>query len=102
MARAVYVANPDSNTVSVIDATTGTVSHTISVGTPGTLALTPDGQRLWVGQNSSRHRDRAQHGHDAVVGDISLGGEGRSRVTFTPADWHAFTARLRRGDADPS
>ena len=23
-------------------------------------------------------------------------------LTFTPADWHAFTARLRRGDAGPS
>ncbi len=23
-------------------------------------------------------------------------------LTFTPADWHAFTARLRRDDAGPS
>ncbi len=23
-------------------------------------------------------------------------------LTFTPADWHAFTARLRRADAGPS
>jgi Domain of unknown function (DUF397) len=23
-------------------------------------------------------------------------------LTFTPADWHSFTARLRRGGADPS
>ncbi len=23
-------------------------------------------------------------------------------LTFTPADWHAFTARLRRGDPGPA
>jgi YVTN family beta-propeller protein len=81
------VANPDSNTVSVIDATTGTVSHTISVaGDPETLALTPNGQRLWVGQNSAGTMTVLNTATDAVVGDINLGGGGaQSGDGFDPA-----------------
>ena len=85
--QTVYVANPDSNSVSVIDATTGTVSHTISVaGDPETLALTPNGQQLWVGQNSAGTVTVLNTATDAVVGDINLGGEGaQSGDGFDPA-----------------
>jgi len=85
--KTVYVANPDSNSVSVIDAATGTVSHTVTVpGDPETLALTPNGQQLWVGQNSLGTvavLDTASH---AVVGDIQLGSSGaQSGDGFDPA-----------------
>ncbi|HEY2174370.1 MAG TPA: hypothetical protein VGH85_11215 [Mycobacteriales bacterium] len=51
--KTAYVANPDSDSVSVIDTTSDKVADTIAVtGDPDTLALTPDGSQLWVGQRS--------------------------------------------------
>ena len=61
--KTVYVANPDSNSISVISAATRTVTSTVTVaGDPDTLALTPDGQQLWVGTSHGSQGDRAQHG----------------------------------------
>ena len=45
----VYVANENSNTVTVIDRQTNSVRATIGVGTsPGGVAVTPDGKEAWV------------------------------------------------------
>ncbi|MFC8431334.1 beta-N-acetylglucosaminidase domain-containing protein [Streptomyces sp. NPDC057253] len=47
--RTAYAANQGSNTVSVIDVASGTVTSTVTVGkVPAGLALTPDGTTLWV------------------------------------------------------
>ncbi|WP_307680246.1 beta-N-acetylglucosaminidase domain-containing protein [Streptomyces sp. V4I2] len=47
--RTAYAANQGSNTVSVIDVATDTVTATVAVGrVPAGLALTPDGGTLWV------------------------------------------------------
>jgi YVTN family beta-propeller protein len=83
----VYVANPDSNSVSVIDAAAGTVSHTVSVaGDPETLALTPNGQQLWVGQNSLGTVAVLDTATDTVVNDIQLGSYGpQSGDGYDPA-----------------
>lgn len=44
-----YVTNDDSNTVSVIDTATNTVTFTIGVGAaPAGIAITPDGSTLYV------------------------------------------------------
>jgi DNA-binding beta-propeller fold protein YncE len=63
------------------------VSHTISVaGDPETLALTPNGQRLWVGQNSAGTVTVLNTATGAVVGDINPGGErAQSGDGFDPA-----------------
>ena len=48
----VYVSNTGDNTVSVINTTTNTVTHTIGVGsTPDALAVAPDGSKVYVGQH---------------------------------------------------
>ena len=45
-----YVADGDSNAVSVITTSSDTVTNTISVpGDPVSVALTSDGSELWVG-----------------------------------------------------
>jgi YVTN family beta-propeller protein len=50
----VYVANSGSNTVSVIDTTTLTVSATVPVGTqPVGVAVNPGGTRVYVANNAS-------------------------------------------------
>ncbi|MEM8641275.1 MAG: beta-propeller fold lactonase family protein [Cyanobacteria bacterium P01_G01_bin.54] len=50
--KSVYVANMNSNTVSVIDTATNQVSHTIPVGIwPIDLAIAPDGKSVYVANN---------------------------------------------------
>jgi len=50
--REVYVSNFGSDSVSVIDVATETVTHTIGVGrNPDSLAISPDGARIFVGQH---------------------------------------------------
>ena len=70
-AQNAYITNSGSNTVSVIDTATNTVVSTIPVGiSPGGVAVTPDGSKVYVTNFLSntvsviRHRD--QHGgqHD--------------------------------------
>ena len=52
--KMVYVANPDSNSVSVIDAADRHGEpHGARPGEPDTLGVTPNGQQLWVGEISS-------------------------------------------------
>ena len=45
----VYVANDNSNTVSVIDTATNTVTATVPVGSyPSGVAVSPDGTKVYV------------------------------------------------------
>jgi len=51
--REVYVTNLDSNSVSVIDTTTNTVTHTLQVGTnPWVVVMGPDGRHAYVANNN--------------------------------------------------
>jgi YVTN family beta-propeller protein len=69
------VANPDSDSVSVIDTAANRVTHTISItGDPDTLALTPNGQQLWIGQSTAAFVTVLDTATDAAVGTINLGG----------------------------
>jgi YVTN family beta-propeller protein len=59
----VYVANSGSNTVSVIDAATNTVTKTIDVGTlPISIESSPDSAQVFV----------ANHGTPTVSGNVSV------------------------------
>ena len=69
-----YVANPDSNTVSVIDTATNSVSSTIQVtGDPDTLALTADGSKFWGRQPGLGLPRGDSDVNGQQVGDIDLG-----------------------------
>jgi YVTN family beta-propeller protein len=59
----VYVANSNSNTVSVIATASNAVVATITVGAfaPG-VAVTPDGSRVYVANSSKQHRVGDRHG----------------------------------------
>ena len=49
-----YISNGASSTVSVVDTATNTVIATVPVGTgPGAVAVTPDGARVYVANESS-------------------------------------------------
>ena len=75
-----YVADPDSNQVSVISTKTDTVTKTISLaGGPDVLALTPDGSQLWVCGLTSGILTVVNTSNDSVVGSLNLGGDGARR-----------------------
>ena len=84
--QTVYVANPDSDTISVINAAAGTVSSTIPVtGDPDTLALTPNGQQLWIGQNTAALVTVVDTATNTAIGSINLGGtEAQSGDGYEP------------------
>jgi YVTN family beta-propeller protein len=73
--KTAYVANPDSDSVSVISAAANAVTATIGVsGDPDTLGLTPDGSQLWIGQRSLAHVTLLDAKTATVVGRLNLGG----------------------------
>ena len=70
-----YVANSDSDTVSVIDAATDTVAATIPVGDgPAGLALTPGGTRVYVANADSNDVSVIDTSSNAVIATIPVGG----------------------------
>ena len=69
-----YVANFISNTVSVINTGTGTVSSSIGVGTnPFGVALAPNGARLYVMNNSAASVSVINPATNGVVATIAVG-----------------------------
>jgi YVTN family beta-propeller protein len=73
--KTAYVANPDSDSVSVISTATNAVTATVSVsGDPDTLGLTPDGSQLWIGQRSRAYITLLDTKTSTVVGSLNLGG----------------------------
>jgi YVTN family beta-propeller protein len=73
--KTAYVANPDSDSVSVISTASNAVTATVSVpGDPDTLGLTPDGSQLWIGQASLAYVTLLDTKTATVVGRLNLGG----------------------------
>jgi YVTN family beta-propeller protein len=73
----VYVANPDSDSVTVVSAANGQVVDTYTVkGNPDTLGLTPDGSQLWVGGDHSGVMTVIDTATGQPVGSTNLGGDG--------------------------
>jgi YVTN family beta-propeller protein len=73
--KTAYVANPDSDSVSVISTVRNAVTATVSVsGDPDTLGLTSDGSQLWIGQRSRAYITLLDTKTSTVVGSLNLGG----------------------------
>jgi len=72
-----YVANINSNEVSVISTSSKKVTSTLPVsGGPDVLAVTPDGSELWVTGVTSAIITVISTSTGAVVGTTNLGGDG--------------------------
>jgi YVTN family beta-propeller protein len=69
-----YVADGDSNAISVISTASDTVTGTISdPGDPVSLALTPDGSELWVGGLTSGVMTIYDTSDNTLVGSVNVG-----------------------------
>jgi YVTN family beta-propeller protein len=63
LAQNAYITNANSSNVSVIDTATNTVIATISVGTtPGGVAVTPDGSKVYVANGYTNTASVIEHG----------------------------------------
>ncbi|HTX62955.1 MAG TPA: hypothetical protein VMD28_04920 [Acidimicrobiales bacterium] len=71
-----YVADPDSDAVSIIDTASGSVSTLTIVGDPESLALSPNGTTLWVGQGEGSHVVVVTTSNDTETGAVELGFSG--------------------------
>ena len=69
-----YVADGDSNAISVISTASDTVTSTIpDPGDPVSLALTPDGSELWVGGLTSAVITVFDTANETLVGSFNAG-----------------------------
>ncbi|MDT5011121.1 MAG: hypothetical protein QOH57_2738, partial [Mycobacterium sp.] len=85
-----YVANLGSNTVSVIDRTSGAVTTISVVATPTAIALSPDGTRAYVaGNNGVSVINTATN---TVVGSYTTGGGQAYSITVAPNGQRVYVA----------
>ncbi|MEV0220044.1 beta-N-acetylglucosaminidase domain-containing protein [Streptomyces sp. NPDC050704] len=99
--RTAYAANQGSDTVSVIDVGTGTVTATVPVGdVPAGLALTPDGKTLWVADYS----DDAVQPVDLATGTAGAKipvGDGPENMAITPDGSTLYVANIHDSTVTP-
>lgn len=100
--REIWVANAKDDTVTIIDATSKTVSQTLPIPVQGAnrLKFTPDGKRVLISGLAGAGSAAASSGDDLVVFDVarrkelkvlSLGG-GAAGILLTPDGTRAFVA----------
>ena len=93
----VYVANANSNTVSVIDGSTNAVTATISVGTyPTGVAVDPVTDTVYVANRTSNTVSVIDGSTDAVTATISVG-KNPERVAVDPATDTVYVTNYSSG-----
>ena len=96
-----YVANSDSNTVSVIDTATNKVVATVGVGVnPSGVAVTPDGTHAYVANNGSNNVSVIDTASNTVVATVPVG-VGPDGVAVTPDGKAAKLQRWPRAGGWP-
>jgi hyaluronoglucosaminidase len=99
--RTAYAANQGSNTVSVIDVSSGTVTATVAVGrVPAGLALTPDGRTLWV----ANYTDGTVQPVDTTTltaGSAVPVGSGPENMAITPDGRTLYVANIHDNSVTP-
>ncbi|HEY7392955.1 MAG TPA: bifunctional YncE family protein/alkaline phosphatase family protein [Bryobacteraceae bacterium] len=69
-----YVADPANARVVIVEARTRRIAASLDVGgTPGSLALSPDGRTLYIATTSIAFADVADAGHPKLSGSIETG-----------------------------
>ncbi|MEU1511053.1 beta-N-acetylglucosaminidase domain-containing protein [Streptomyces sp. NPDC005811] len=99
--RTAYAANQGSDTVSVIDVPSATVTGTVAVGrVPSGLALTPDGTTLWV----ANYTDGTVQPIDTArldAGPAIAVGDGPENMAVTPDGRTLYVADIHDATVTP-
>ncbi|PWI20433.1 beta-N-acetylhexosaminidase [Streptomyces sp. Act143] len=99
--RTAYAANQGSNTVSVIDVASGTVTATVAVGrVPAGLALTPDGGTLWVADYADGTVQPVDTGTLTAGPPVPVG-DGPENMAITPDGRTLYVAAIHDNTVSP-
>ncbi|MFI7500959.1 beta-N-acetylglucosaminidase domain-containing protein [Streptomyces sp. NPDC049687] len=99
--RTAYAANQGSDTVSVIDVASGTVTGTVAVGrVPAGLALTPDGGTLWVADYTDGTVQPVDTG-TLTAGTAIPVGSGPENMAVTPDGATLYVANIHDDTVTP-
>ncbi|MFI5473562.1 beta-N-acetylglucosaminidase domain-containing protein [Streptomyces cacaoi] len=99
--RTAYAANQGSDTVSVIDVPSGTVTGTVAVGrVPAGLALTPDGGTLWVANYTDGTVQPVDTGTLAAGAAVPVG-SGPENMAVTPGGGTLYVANIHDATVTP-
>ncbi|WP_405620585.1 beta-N-acetylglucosaminidase domain-containing protein [Streptomyces sp. NBC_00076] len=99
--RTAYAANQGSNTVSVIDVASGTVTATVAVGhVPAGLTLTPDGDILWVANYTDGTVQPVDTGTLKAGTPVTVG-SGPENMTITPDGTTLYVANIHDNTVTP-
>ncbi|WP_060888202.1 beta-N-acetylglucosaminidase domain-containing protein, partial [Streptomyces caniscabiei] len=99
--RTAYAANQGSNSVSVIDVTSGEVTATVSVGrVPAGLALTPDGDTLWVANYTDGTVQPVDTGTLRAGATVAVG-SGPENMAITPDGRTLYVANIHDNTVSP-
>ncbi|MFF5496943.1 beta-N-acetylglucosaminidase domain-containing protein [Streptomyces aquilus] len=99
--RTAYAANQGSNTVSVIDVASGSVTATVAVGRiPAGLALTPDGGTLWVANYADGTVQPVDTGTLTAGTPVPVG-DGPENMAITPDGRTLYVADIHDNTVSP-
>ncbi|MER5433223.1 beta-N-acetylglucosaminidase domain-containing protein [Streptomyces sp. NPDC002588] len=99
--RTAYAANQGSDTVSVIDVSSGTVTGTVAVGrVPSGLALTPDGGTLWVADYTDGTVQPVDTGTLTAGAAVTVG-SGPENMAVTPDGDTLYVANIHDATVTP-
>ncbi|SFM97037.1 Lactonase, 7-bladed beta-propeller [Streptomyces sp. cf124] len=99
--RTAYAANQGSNSVSVIDVTSGEVTATVAVGrVPAGLALTPDGDTLWVANYTDGTVQPVDTGTLRAGATVAVG-SGPENMAITPDGRTLYVANIHDNTVSP-
>jgi YVTN family beta-propeller protein len=99
--RTAYAADQGSNSVSVIDVASGTVTATVPVGkVPAGLALTPDGGTLWVANYTDGTVQPIDTGTLKTGTPIPVG-DGPENMAITPDGRTLYVADIHDNTVSP-
>ncbi|MET7730590.1 beta-N-acetylglucosaminidase domain-containing protein [Streptomyces sp. NPDC005402] len=99
--RTAYTADQGSNSVSVIDVASGTVTATVAVGkVPAGLALTPDGGTLWVANYTDGTVQSVDTGTLTTGTPIPVG-DGPENMAITPDGRTLYVANIHDNTVSP-
>src|SRR5688572_16688052 len=90
-AAVAYVANRDSNSVSVVDSATNSVVGSFGVDSPFGVAFTPDGSRAYVTSFFSNYVAAVDTATNTILATIPSGGS-PSGVVVTPDGSKVYVA----------
>ncbi|MGW0707337.1 beta-N-acetylglucosaminidase domain-containing protein [Streptomyces sp. NPDC002643] len=99
--RTAYAANQGSNTVSVIDISSGKVTASVAVGrVPAGLALTPDNSTLWVANYTDGTVQPIDTGTLTAGATIAVG-DGPENMAITPDGRTLYVANIHDNTVSP-